>query len=180
MFCNKGQVVETSKDNRELKKTRYLKLIHSALFSIWVNAGVWSHWNPSFDMHLSDLGPVSHFCILCFLSSGLTMGSDCSLMATWWYSFLPEFPEGSPTPPSKVAVITDDEDIFCLLIWQEVLNVSIKSKTKPLPNFFWLKPVDRTHSMQKLYAPGLPFFFLNLVPISRGCFFFSCRISTKS
>ena len=123
-------------------------------------------------MHLSDLGPVSHFCILCFLSSGLTMGSDCSLMATRWYSFLPEFPEGSPTHPSKVAVITDDDDIFCLLIWQEVLNVSIKSKTKPLPNFFWLKLVDRIHSMQKLYAPGLPFFILNLVPISPGCFFF--------
>ena len=141
---------------------------------MWEGSRVWSHRNPSFDMHLSDLGPVFTSCahIPCFLSSGLTMGSDCSLMAAREYFFLPEFPEGSPTHPSLVAVITDDHDIFCLLIWQEVLNFSIKSETKPLSNFFWLKCVDRTHSMQKLYAPGFPLFILNLVPISPCCFFF--------
>lgn len=41
---------------------------------------------PSFDMHLSYLGPVA--CVFTsWVSSGLTMGSDCSLMATIWQVF---------------------------------------------------------------------------------------------
>ena len=31
-----------------------------ALFSVWEDAKLWAHWNHSFDMHLSYLGPV--FC----------------------------------------------------------------------------------------------------------------------
>ena len=47
-------------------------------------------------MHLAYLGPVS--CVFtCWVSSELTIRSDCSLMAArWQYSFLSEFPQGSP------------------------------------------------------------------------------------
>ena len=36
-----------------LKKIRYPKLRNSALFYVWEDARVWTHWNHSWDMHLS-------------------------------------------------------------------------------------------------------------------------------
>ena len=40
-----------------------------------------AHWNHSFDVHLNYLGPVS------YVSSWLTVGSGCSLMAARWQVF---------------------------------------------------------------------------------------------
>ena len=51
-FSNKNQVVGTSKDYCSLNKTRYLKLMSFVR--------VWAHWNHSFDMHLSYLGPIPY------------------------------------------------------------------------------------------------------------------------
>ena len=65
-FCNKGQVVWTSKDYYWLEKTRYPKLRNSVLFYVWEDARVWVHRRHSFDMHLSSLGPVT--CVFHILS----------------------------------------------------------------------------------------------------------------
>ena len=52
-------------------------------FCIWEDAKVWAHWNHSFDMPLSSLGPVS--CVsTSWVSPGLMIGSGCSLMAARW------------------------------------------------------------------------------------------------
>ena len=52
----------------------------------WENVGVWADWNHCFDVHLSYLGPVS--CVFtCWVPSGLTVGSGCSLMAARWLVF---------------------------------------------------------------------------------------------
>ena len=42
-FCNKYQVVGTSKDYCYLKKIRYLKLKNLALFYVWEDARVWAY-----------------------------------------------------------------------------------------------------------------------------------------
>ena len=65
-------------------------------------------WNLSFDMHLSYLGPV--FCFSeCCISSGLTMHTDCSLMATrWQLFFLSWVPWGLATSPGAVAAIAGE------------------------------------------------------------------------
>ena len=44
-------------------------------------------------MHLTCLGPAFCFLSLSFLSSGLTLGSVCSLKAAREHILLPEFPE---------------------------------------------------------------------------------------
>ena len=38
------------------------------------------------------------------------------------YSFLPEFPQGSPSHVWQLATISDDCDILCLLIWQAIFH----------------------------------------------------------
>ena len=52
-----------------ITKSQTLKLMIIVLFYIWEDARVWAHWNHSFDMHLSYLGPVS-----CFLQSKFPSG----------------------------------------------------------------------------------------------------------
>ena len=95
-FCNKGQVVWTSKDYCSLKKTRYPKLRNLALFYEWEDARVWAHWNHSFDMHLSCRGQYTLFISWIYFPRGSPFG----VAAIWWpldgrYSSLSEFPQGS-------------------------------------------------------------------------------------
>ena len=52
------------------QRTRYLKLMNLALFCVWEDARVGAHWNHSFDMHLSYLGPVP---LPPWIPSGLTV-----------------------------------------------------------------------------------------------------------
>ena len=62
-------------------------------FYIWEYARVWAHWNHFFDMDLNCLRLVS--CVFTpWVSSGLTIGSFCSLMVARWL-FLSKFPQGS-------------------------------------------------------------------------------------
>ena len=42
-----------------LFKTRYPKLRDFALFYVWEDAGVWAHWNHSFQMYFSYMEPLS-------------------------------------------------------------------------------------------------------------------------
>ena len=52
----------------------------------WEDARVWTHWNHSFDMHFSYLGPV--FCVFTsWVPSELTMESGCRLRASRWWVF---------------------------------------------------------------------------------------------
>ena len=57
------------------------------LFYVWEDARTWVHWNHSFDMCLTCLGPV--FCVFAttWVSSRLILGSGCSLMAAQWQIF---------------------------------------------------------------------------------------------
>ena len=88
------------------------------LFCVWEDVWVRAHWNHSFHMHLTCLGSVSCFLNLSVLSSGLTLGSGCNLMAVReqiFFSFLSslrshlgEVPSSSPWR----AAIADDYDIL--------------------------------------------------------------------
>ena len=70
-------------------------------------------------MPFSYPGSVSCVFTSC-VSSGLTVGSGCSLMAArWQVFFLPEFPQGSP---SAVATFANNCDIICLLIQQGIFH----------------------------------------------------------
>ena len=64
------------------------------LFFVWENARVWVHWNHSFDMHLSYLGPVS--CSFpSWVPSGCTTGDGTvaeGLAAPWFSSWVPSGP----------------------------------------------------------------------------------------
>ena len=95
-----------------------------ALFYVWKDVRVWAHWNHSFDRHLTYLGPVS--CVFTsWDSSGLNIGSGCSLMAARWQVFFSSWvPSRSISSPSLVTAITDDSDILCLLIRQEIFHFS--------------------------------------------------------
>ena len=89
-FATKGQVVWSQKIIVNERKTRYHKWRNLVPFSVWEDARVWTHWNHSFDMHLSQLGPVS--CVFTsWVPSGLTVGSGCSLRAARWQVFFVSF-----------------------------------------------------------------------------------------
>ena len=104
----------TSKDYCELKETRYPKLRNLALFYVWEDARVWAHWNQSFGMQPSYLGPVSRVSTS-WVSSGLTIGNGCSLMAARGQVFLPSWVSwGLTSSPSVVAGIPGDCDIFVI------------------------------------------------------------------
>ena len=68
-----------------------------------------------------QLSGASMLCFTSWVSSELSKGSSCSLMAAGWQVFLPPWvPSGLTSSPS---VIADDNDI-CLLIWQSVFHLS--------------------------------------------------------
>ena len=75
-------------------------------------------------MHLHYLGPEP--CVFTsWISSGLTIGSGCSLMAARWpVFFLYWVPSEFTSSPSMVAATAVDYDILCLLIWQEIFHFS--------------------------------------------------------
>ena len=78
-------------------------------------------------MHLSYLGPASYV-FISWVSSGLTTGSGCSLMAARWqvfFSFLSSL--RAHRSPSAVAAIAEDWDILCLLIQQAIFHFSPSS-----------------------------------------------------
>ena len=52
---------QTSEDHFSSQKNQTLKLMIVELLYIWEDVRVWAHWNHSFDMHVSYLGPVSSF-----------------------------------------------------------------------------------------------------------------------
>ena len=96
-FCNKDQVVRTSKDDCWLKKARHLKLRNLVPFCVWEDARVWAQWNHSFELHLSSLGPVS-----CAFSSWVSSGAPLrglQWLRAWWPASClhPEFPQSSPS-----------------------------------------------------------------------------------
>ena len=64
----------------QLRKTRYLKLMNLMLFYVWKDAGVWAHWNHSFDMHLNSLGLVS-----CFSPSWIPLGTQWGGSCSGWW-----------------------------------------------------------------------------------------------
>ena len=75
----------------QVAKVLEFQLRNLALFYVWEDVRVWAHWNHSFHIHQSCLGPV--FCVFHILNpSGLSVGMGCSLMATdyrgtlvYWY-----------------------------------------------------------------------------------------------
>ena len=62
-----------------ITKSQTLKLMIIVLFYIWEDARVWAHWNHSFDMHLSYLGPVS-----CFSPIWIPLRAHCLGLKCWW------------------------------------------------------------------------------------------------
>ena len=86
-----------------IKDIVYVKLRNLVLFCVWEDARVWTHWNHSFDMCFSYLGPESHI-FISSVSSGLALESGYSLIAAinrGRYSFLHEFLQGSPAHHSR-------------------------------------------------------------------------------
>ena len=65
------------------KKTRHFKLRNLALFCMLEGSSIWAHWNHSFGMYLSYLGPVSS-ALSSWVSSGCIIGvaavSDCLMV----------------------------------------------------------------------------------------------------
>ena len=112
----------------ELKKTRYPKLSNVALFFVWEDARVWAHWNHSFHMHLSYLGPVS--CIFHILST-----SRCRE----WLQ-----PNAADPRSSSLSWLPWRAGIRwwcwhpCLLIWQEIFQFSPFREESVLPPGFWM------------------------------------------
>ena len=88
------------------------------LFFVWEDAGVWPHWNHSFDMYLSCLEPAFHV-FTSWVSSGCTVGSGCSLMAARWQVFFLSF-QSSSGLTLKDGCDADDCDILCLLMGQVI------------------------------------------------------------
>ena len=84
-------------------------------------------------MHLSYLGPVP--CVFtCRVSSGLTLGGGCSLMVARRQVFFPSWVPSGLTSSHWRAESTDDCDILCLLIWQEIFHFSIPMCVPQVPN----------------------------------------------
>lgn len=84
-------------------------------FSGMEDERIWAQWNHCFDRHLSCLEPVSCVFTL-WVSSGLTVGSGCSLTAARCrYSFLPEFSPGLSSSRWRAAIT--DEGATSFVYW---------------------------------------------------------------
>ena len=75
VFYNKDRGARALKDYCWLKKPDIL--MNLVLFYVWVAARVWTHWNHSFDIHLSYLGPASSYFPSCF-PSGCAFWGGCN------------------------------------------------------------------------------------------------------
>ena len=74
-------------------------------------------------MRLSYQGPVS--CVFTsWVSSGLTVGSGCSLMAAGWQVCVPSWVSSGLTSSCWRTAFTDDCDILCFQIWQAIFRLS--------------------------------------------------------
>ena len=94
------------------------------LFCVWEDSRVWVPLNHSLDTHLNCLGPVS--CVFSSrVSSGLSVGGDCSLMAARQQVLPSCVPSGLTSSPSVGAAIRDDCASPCLLMWQEIYHFSM-------------------------------------------------------
>ena len=80
---------------------------------------IWTPWNDSFEMCLSFLGPVA--CIFTFLS--FLRGHHREWLLDGRYSFQPWVSSGLISSRWG-AMIIDDCDILCLLMWQEIFHFS--------------------------------------------------------
>ena len=70
-----------------MKENQISQLRNLALVYLWEDARVWAHWNHSFHMHLSYVGPIP--CVfISWASLGLTLtGSAFHLMAVRYQAF---------------------------------------------------------------------------------------------
>ena len=98
-FCNKDHVAETWYGYC-LRKTRHLKLMKLVVFYVWEDAGVWAHWNHSFDMRLSSPRPLP-----CVPTTWVSSG--CTVSAVMWQC--------------------DSCSILSLLMWQAIFFIHITS-----------------------------------------------------
>ena len=83
------------------------------LFYVWEDTRVQAHWNHSFGMQLSFLGPVS--CVsTSWVSSGLSVGSGCSLMAARGQIVLPfwDFSGLTSSPLWRLQLLTTVTSLF--------------------------------------------------------------------
>ena len=103
-FCNKNQVVGRSNNYCWLKKIRHPKLRSLPLFCVREDAGVWAHWDHSFNVHLSYLGPA-FWAFSSWVPSGCTAGEG-EAAAVWGL---------------------EDSNILCLLIWQNFPGGSVEN-----------------------------------------------------
>ena len=112
-FCNKDQLVRTSKDYCQLKKTRYLKLRNLVLFFVWEDARVHTHWHHSSDMCLSYLETFS-FCV----PSECTIKDGCSgwLLDGRAFCYYPCIPYNVMACWLQRSLFTDMVGIFFFLI----------------------------------------------------------------
>ena len=82
LYINRSLKKKTNSQNIErllLKKTKHLKSMNLVLFYGWEDTGVWVHWNHSFDIHLTYLGPVS-----CLSPSWIPSGRTVKAATGWW------------------------------------------------------------------------------------------------
>ena len=73
----------------------------------------------------SALWNLNFFVFTFWVSSGITIGSGCSLMTPRWQVLFPFWvPSGLTCLTLVVATIADDYDVLHLLIWQEIFHFS--------------------------------------------------------
>ena len=107
-FCNKGQVVWTSKDYCQLKEARYLKE-----FNTFLHIGTGKSLGLPRSL-LSYASQPSWASILCFSTSRASLGSRWGVAAIWWLSdhiCSPSWVSVGLAGSHWRAVITDDCDI---------------------------------------------------------------------
>ena len=93
-----------------LKETKYLKWRNIVLFYVWEDTRVCVPWNPSFDLHLSCLGP----CFLTLRPSGCTTPWLPRWAASWRAS-VPTVSLSALTGREAVMWWLEGCDILCLL-----------------------------------------------------------------
>ena len=98
------------------------------------NIRIWVHWKHSFDTQISSLEPEFFFVFTSWVSSGITIGSGCSLMTPRWQVLFPFWvPSGLTCLPFSSVSVQSSHSAVSDSLWPHELQHTRPPCPSPTP-----------------------------------------------